>query len=151
MRYYDVTGSTATAVRAQMYQLGPVDHGQHEDAYTAWYINWRWPPGPGGCDLADVTVSDTITVTFPRWTPPAAASQALVADWVRYTHALATHEEGHVDFVVATLPAVKQAIESATCATADAAGNAVLDRIRQHDLAYDAATDHGATQGARFP
>ena len=65
--------------------------------------------------------------------------------------ALATHEKGHVDFVVATVPSILDALHKATCATANAAAHGGIARIRQHDIDYDAATNHGATQGARFP
>jgi hypothetical protein len=44
-----------------------------------------------------------------------------------------------------------RAIKGATCATANAAAERQLDLIRRHDVRYDAATQHGATQGARFP
>ena len=44
-----------------------------------------------------------------------------------------------------------RAIKGATCRSADAAAQAQLALIRKHDVSYDAATQHGATQGARFP
>jgi hypothetical protein len=46
---------------------------------------------------------------------------------------------------------VLEAIQDATCDTADAAATEVLDEIRQHDIDYDEETNHGETQGARFP
>jgi hypothetical protein len=52
---------------------------------------------------------------------------------------------------VARYPAVVRAIKRATCRSADAAGLKQLNLIRKHDAAYDEATQHGATQGARFP
>jgi predicted secreted Zn-dependent protease len=88
---------------------------------------------------------------MPRWVPPKTASPGLVAKWANYTHALAEHEKGHVDFVVANYRSVAKAIKSATCGTAETAAQAAIDPIRQHDIDYDVVTDHGATQGARFP
>jgi len=153
MIYYDVTGSTAQELRAQMSEDGPLsDDGHRFDARTNWYISWSWPGyGTRTCNLQDVTVTYRITVTFPHWVEPANPNPALVSRWSAYTQALATHEEGHVDFVVSHYQAVATAVKNATCLTADAAAQAALQPIRQHDLDYDAATNHGATQGATFP
>jgi predicted secreted Zn-dependent protease len=92
-----------------------------------------------------------IVVSFPRWTHPKAAPGSLVTAWARYSSALARHERGHVDYAVARYPAVVRAIRSATRRTANAAALRQLNLIRKHDVAYDKATQHGATQGARFP
>jgi hypothetical protein len=43
------------------------------------------------------------------------------------------------------------AIKNANCFTADPAAQAALVPLRKHDDEYDAITDHGRTQGARFP
>ena len=63
----------------------------------------------------------------------------------------ARHEQGHVDYAVNHRLAVLRAIRNATCSTANAAALRQLDLIRKHDVAYDKTTNHGATQGARFP
>ena len=62
----------------------------------------------------------------------------------RVTHIINTH--GHSDHT-----AGNEAIKAATCETAEAAATAALESLRQHDIDYDAATNHGQTQGARFP
>lgn len=153
IQYYDISGSTEGELRAEMDAQGPVGYdGYKGDATTKWFIDWNWPGyGTNSCDLIQATVSDQITVILPHWKPPANAPPALIAEWANYTRALAEHERGHVDFVVASIPSVLTAIKRATCATADAAAQAALEPIRQHDIDYDAATNHGATQGARFP
>jgi predicted secreted Zn-dependent protease len=149
---YTITGNTSAELRAQMDRLGPTATGQHWDAVESWYINWRWPTaGDGSCELSSATVSVTNTVTSPVWTPPPGVYPALVAAWSRYMLALATHEKGHVDLVIAGVPSVLDALHKATCGSANSAANAVLDQIRQRNADYDAATNHGATQGARFP
>ena len=83
--------------------------------------------------------------------PPEGVSPDLVAKWTKYTHALAQHEKGHVDFVVASISAVENAIKSATCETANTAGEVALAVIRKHDIDYDVDNRHGVGQGARFP
>ena len=153
MRYYDVTGTSTTELRSSMNAQGPSDAGgNHNDAFTTWNIDWTWPLSPDrSCILAGATITMVITVTFPRWMPPQGTSPALVAEWNAYQQALVEHESGHVTFVVATANDVLAAIKGASCTTAEAAAQAVVARIRQHDLDYDAATNHGFTQGAHFP
>jgi predicted secreted Zn-dependent protease len=151
--YYEISGATADQLRAQLNVLGPIgDDGYKADATTHWDIHWTWTTNSvSECQLATTTVSYQIQVIFPHWTPPQTASPELIAKWTNYTKALAEHEQGHVDFVVSSIPQLEAAIKGATCETANAAGQAVLSLIRRHDLEYDAATNHGATQGARFP
>ncbi len=154
MAYYDVGGVTAAQVRARLRLRAPKspDDGVRWDAYTHWEFHWNWPGyGTSSCSLARAKVTLSIVVSFPRWTHPKGAEPGLATAWARYSRALARHEKGHVDYAVARYPAVVRAIENATCRTANAAGAAQLKRIRKHDAAYDAATQHGATQGARFP
>jgi predicted secreted Zn-dependent protease len=153
MQYYDVTGTTAGELRGSINTQGPLDSGgRRNDALTMWNIDWTWPLNPdSSCILSGATINTTIAVTFPRWLPPAGASAALVQQWNTYEEALVTHESGHVTFVLATAPDVLAAIKGATCATAEAAAQAAVGRIRQHDIDYDTETNHGATQGARFP
>jgi predicted secreted Zn-dependent protease len=153
MQYYDITGATAEDLRASMDARGPVDgSGHRNDAFTAWDVRWTWPLHPDtSCILSGATITTSITVTFPRWLPPAEASASLIERWNAYESALVTHESGHVSFVVATAADVLAAIKGATCETAESAAQAVVARIRQHDIDYDAATNHGFTQGAHFP
>jgi predicted secreted Zn-dependent protease len=153
MVYYDVGGVTANQIRVRLDARAPTSpDGFRGDAYTRWQFRWNWPGyGRADCQLARATVTLSIVVSFPRWTRPASAPAALAADWARYSRALARHEQGHVDYAFAHYAAVVRAIKRATCRTANAAAVAQLGVIRRHDAAYDAATNHGATQGARFP
>ena len=151
--YYDISGATEADLRAQLNTFGPVGYdGYKGDSTTHWFIGWNWPGyGESSCQQSDVTLSYDIQVIFPRWTPPENTSPALVAKWVSYTRLLAEHEEGHVDFIMANYLSVAGAIKRATCESAEAAAQAALASLRQHDVDYDAATSHGETQGARFP
>ncbi len=145
---YDVSGSTESEIRAQLDAYRPNDH----DAYTQWSISWDWPGrGSAACRLAEAEVSYDIIVTFPRWTPTVDAAPELVAKWNGYLHALALHENPHIDNVVAHFPAIVAAINGSTCLAAEAAARMVLQQMRQFDSQYDHDTDHGRTQGARFP
>ena len=153
MVYYAVGGTTPAQIRARLNARAPASpDGFHGDAFTRWSFRWRWPGSADGrCRVNEATVTLQIAVSFPRWTHPKAASAAVAAAWARYARALARHEQGHVDYALAHYPAVVRAIRHATCRTAAAAVQRQLDVISRHDVAYDAATQHGATQGARFP
>lgn len=151
--FYDISGSTEEDLRAQLDTLGPVGYdGYKGDATTEWFIHWDWPGyGTSSCDLSAAEISYDIKVVFPRWTPNENTSPDLITKWANYTRLLAEHEKGHVDSVLENFPSVVNAIKAATCETADAAGTELLQQIRQFDVDYDAATQHGASQGARFP
>lgn len=153
MRYYAVGGTTPAQIRARLNARAPASpDGFHGDAFTRWSFRWQWPASADGrCRVSEATVTLRIEVSFPRWTHPKRASAAVAAAWARYTRALARHEQGHVDYARARYAAVVRAIRGATCGTANAAAEQQLALIRRHDVAYDAATRHGATQGARFP
>ncbi len=145
---YEVSGSTESEIRAQLDAYRPNEY----DADTRWYMHWNWPGrGSAECRLAEAEVSYDITVAFPRWTPTADASPELVAKWNGYLHALALHENAHIDNIVSRFPAVVAAIKGSTCLSAQEAAKTVVQQIRQFDSQYDFNTQHGQTQGARFP
>ena len=151
--YYDVKGSTETELRDQLNALAPTaPDGTRGDALTLWYVRWTWDGyGTEDCDLRSASATYDIRVTMPRWAPPSNASPALVEKWNRYILALAGHEKGHVDNVIANLPVVINAIRRATCSTAEARAQEILAGMRQNDVNFDASTNHGETQGAKFP
>ncbi len=152
--YYDVSGDDARAVRVSMNAVRPKDmhDGKPVDALTRWYVAWHWPLGPDGdCDLARVTVSFRATVLLPRLVGPGTQDAALAPAWHRYMTALMTHEAGHVRHAYEHTGDVAAALRQSRCATANKAGADMIRALAQYDIDYDAATHHGATQGARFP
>ena len=145
LEFYDLQGATAVDVVQSMVENAPSDGNLQHAAQTHWEVVWRYPAGPDdapeACDL------DVLT-EFPRWDPPADANPADVAEWYRYTSALAGHETEHVALIgdlAGTIPAVMAASD---CAHADAAGQAVLDTIRDANRDLDTHTRDGATEGA---
>jgi len=153
MIFYDIYGSTEAELRKQLDAKQPVGYdGYRGDATTSWDIRWNWPGrGKNICDLSAATVTLAVRVTLPRWMPPQNASPELVTKWTQYVQAVAAHEKNHVNSVITRYKSVEPAIKSATCQTAEAAAQAALVPIRQFDIDYDAATNHGETEGARFP
>ncbi len=126
--------------------------GYKGDSTTSWYITWHWATDQSGaCQMDQAVVSYEITVIFPRWKPPEGTPAQLLARWEQYTTALIMHEKGHVDLVVRSVPKVAEAVKGAPCNEANAVGEMMLAEIRKREVEYDAITNHGATQGARFP
>src|SRR5438034_11708212 len=97
-QYYDIDGSSAGALRNQINRLGPKDEsGESKDALTVWSVESAYAAAQRGdsCVLRDVKVTLDVTVTLPRWKPPATATAQLVRTWQTYLKAVRVHEAGH--------------------------------------------------------
>lgn len=154
MIYYTITGSTANELRQEMSKLGPLDpdDGLHYDARTDWYISWTWPGyGKGECDLMQTSINYDIKVTVPLWKLPSDIDPGLVDRWNHYMNNLMLHEQGHVNIILNHYLKVKEAIQAATCDTAEEAAQEAANELRVLHQEYDKQTGHGKTQGAVFP
>lgn len=154
MIYYTITGSTANELRQEMSKLGPLDpdDGLHYDARTDWYISWTWPGyGKSECDLMQTSINYDIKVTVPLWKPPSDIDPGLVDRWNHYMNNLMLHEQGHVNIILNHYLKVKEAIQAATCDTAEEAAQEAANELRVLHQEYDKQTGHGKTQGAVFP
>ncbi|HJP97042.1 MAG TPA: DUF922 domain-containing Zn-dependent protease [Rhodanobacteraceae bacterium] len=160
--YYDVAGNTANALRRQLNEKGPLgESGKRFDAYTHWYVNWRYRyrPTATGCEFTNVTVSVTGTITLPRRVDESQAPELLEQDWNHYLAALHLHEHGHYVHgldAAREIEALGRSFHAAgDCGTFVADFNrrarAITDRYAAMDKTYDRDTDHGRTQGAVFP
>lgn len=150
--FYDLSGATPVDVVESLVAAAPVETNIRHAAQTRWEVVWRYPAGPDdhpeACDLSTVDVHVDVVTDFPRWTPPPEAAPADVAEWMRYSAALADHEAEHVQRIedlAGTLPGVLRASD---CAHADAEGQRVLDAIRAANTELDVRTRDGATEGA---
>jgi Bacterial protein of unknown function (DUF922) len=144
--------AAAAQIRARVAAGAPSSpDGFDSDAFTRWKHSRR-RPGPAAvrCGASEASVTLQIDLSFPLWTPPVTASLAVAAGSAGSIRAPACHEQGHADDVRAHYPAVVRAIRGSACRTANAAGDRELDLIPRHDVACDAATHHGALQGAPF-
>jgi predicted secreted Zn-dependent protease len=149
---YDVAGRDAAALQAAL------PDGFHGLARWDVTYSYRVAPTPQGtCRVTGVRTAMTGRLTVPRWTDEAQAAPALRAAWTRYLDALMRHEDGHLDTGHALARALHQDIGAATgpdCKTLradiDHRAERLIDDHQARDRRYDAETDHGATQGARF-
>jgi predicted secreted Zn-dependent protease len=152
--YYDVSGTDAPSLRASLNALGPRDGHDHlhVDALSTWRISWFWPTAADGtCDLSQAEVRFAATVLLPRIAAGSALHPVLAREWQDYLAALKLHEAGHVRHAYEHSGDVAAAIRDSTCKDAGSAAQAVIKDLVRFDIAYDAATRHGATQGAVFP
>ncbi len=162
VEHYDISGSTPADLRREMSAKGPQGAGGRRfDGYTRWHVSWRYQYSnkTGGCAIASVTTSAKVTITLPRWTNEGSAGGSTRQQWARYLATLEEHEQGHrrngidaaneVDRAIAAMPPAGSC--DALGANANALGMSILQKYNQRDLDYDRDTNHGATQGARFP
>lgn len=149
MDYYSVSGSTVADLRNSLDSQHPVSGF---DGNTHWHVSWNWPGyGSPDCDLQSAKLDTAITVTLPRWNPPRDASTELILQWKHYLGSLAFHEQGHVQLARQGFARMQQVLHDADCGNAEARLQGVMQIMHEADRRYDADTDHGTRQGARFP
>ncbi len=159
--YYAIVGTSERELRQQMHRFGPKDSGGAYDAYTRWYVRWRYDYKQDGnqCDIARVATSVEVTFTLPDWKNFREAPNELQHKWRSYMRALKEHEDGHKAIGVAAAAEIEEAIaampSAASCAdlsrNANAIGERIINKRRLQEREYDVHTQHGATQGAVFP
>ena len=157
--YYDIHGRTFEEVRADMHRLGPKVDGTTFVGETRSPMRWSWhmeTMGASSCSIRDVSVVVNAQITLPRWTAPPDTEPGLVAEWKRFIAALETHEAGHKDISAKAAHEIIEKLHSVTgpCSTISARANdiahAIVERAHEEQLAYDAETRHGYTQGTAF-
>ncbi len=159
--FYDVRGSTAAEVRNKLNALGHKStDGKTFDGLTESQISWRFTRRSTGYGCAMDSVNTTVNVTFtmPQWVDRYSAPQDVRLQWDAYYEALRRHEEGHKEIAVQGAREIEQALltmSARDCAQLDAQANAkghqILELVRARQRQYDARTEHGKTQGAKFP
>jgi len=159
-QYYDIDGASAGALRDQIHRLGPKDEsGKSQDALTVWSLEWAYSTAPqdAGCALKDVRVTLNVSVTLPRWTPPATASAQLRQSWQTYLQNVKRHEAGHraiAEGNARDLTAALVALRGPTCDQVWSEASRTAEKIvadgRATNRDYDARTKHGQTQGVEL-
>jgi predicted secreted Zn-dependent protease len=132
------------------------ENGRVYYGHTQWWVSWtfHWHQQPSGrCAITNVSVEVKTRMQLPELLAAPAADRAR---FERFLPRLRLHEEGHRDHGLAAAAEVDRRLatlpEMASCAqleaTANAAGQSVIDGYAARDRQYDAATEHGKTQGA---
>ena len=160
--YYQVEGSTAEDIWADVIAKSPVKHNvkQHV-AYTRWRVNWQfwWYDHGSSCEISKVKTKLDVTYTLPRLKQNASTPQSVTAHWGKYYAALLDHEQGHKGLgVKAAIEIENQLLNMGprhSCEQleldANTMGRNVIDKYSQQEKEYDRSTNHGLNTGAVFP
>ncbi|HTM64079.1 MAG TPA: DUF922 domain-containing Zn-dependent protease [Gammaproteobacteria bacterium] len=156
--YYAVYGATANQLRDEMRTKGPLgDDGVRYDAYTRYYVKWRFTYQKAGHNCAIRTVNVTLDTKYdyPEWRGYADASPQMRQNWDNYITKLKAHERGHavngwncaneIDSMLTQLQPMDN------CGILGKSANdkayAILNKYKNEDVDYDKTTDHGRVQG----
>jgi predicted secreted Zn-dependent protease len=152
---YPVKGNSYDSLVRSLAANGP--KGYH--GMAAWNISYHHTVIPEGKlrRFDNVRLKIVGEILMPKWTDEATAPPALQQRWQAYYAALQQHEEGHVQHGNELAALVREKFFGVTdfaCNQAEAVAKAEFDRVynnlKLRDKEYDARTQHGATQGARF-
>lgn len=163
VEYYDVRGQTHDAIARSLRRDAPrsLDGFQGQANFVfSWTYNYR-PAGerhdPGLCEVVNAKVAIDIVITLPRHRRIAEAPDELEAFWNRYATAMEAHERNHArDFVAvgSRIPAALDGLIAPCRAIEDTANARGMDFVAMAQKMaddYDAATNHGETEGTVFP
>ena len=153
---YAIRGTSATELIGQMRSLGPNSFWAWTQARYDWRYQYR--QSAGLCHIASVDVTETITVTLPRWANREAGKSCLRTEWDNMLARLTEHEMGHVSRWSGTRERIRAALLAtppassceATGKAAKEAGNAEIRRTQMLQDAYDRQTNHGLATGVRL-
>ena len=151
---YTVRGESVGDVRTDISSKQP---SKGFDGRTTWNVRWkfRYLPRDAGCAIVGIEVKLDVVIVVPRLET---GNEELAESFAAYSRALMEHEMGHADTarnVARRIDAGIAAMTAATCPDlvkkANDLGYATVREGNADDVAYDARTGHGDTQGARWP
>lgn len=159
--YYDVAGSSDNELRAAINTRRPKDSdGVQHDAVTNWDVRWTYRSATGaqGCTLTSLSTRLEVVTIMPRWSTRQAGTM-LEQRWNAFVAALERHETEHLQISLRAAQRIHERLSSLDAArtcplleeSINSTGQALLDQFRAEDKEYDRRTQHGASQGARFP
>lgn len=161
--YYDVDGASSKEIREHLNRSGPTNGYEHHhfDAVTHWSVRWQFTSKRtgAGCEVASVSTAVDVTYSFPRLSSGSSAPADVRHAFARYLERLLVHEKGHakngIDIARRIEAGIRGLPAAPTCETlneiANSLGHSLIKEANRLDIEYDARTDHGRTQGARFP
>jgi predicted secreted Zn-dependent protease len=160
--YYEIKGREAKELRRQMTQHGSTwSDGKKYDSVTSWHVKWDYERERSmqSCSAEAFQATAEITIRYPKWVRTDDAPQELADKWDGYLAGLIVHEKGHRDMVVEAVEdltrVVAQLPAAPTCAELDRRVRSLcherMAKLNEESKEYDAATLHGAEQGAVFP
>ena len=161
---YGVTGRTLDELSRSLEAQAipdPNDKSGRYYAQTEWYLSshWSYQSTARGCEVENGSVTLTMTMTLPILSSTAGMAPSVLKRWTTFVGNTITHEKGHVKLNLQDARNYQRDLgnfpPAPNCATTGQELTDLFDRatstIRRDNIDYDAATNHGATQGAVFP
>jgi predicted secreted Zn-dependent protease len=160
--YYEVGGCCEKDIQCDLKQKCiKWNDGKKYDSVTSWKVRWDYgyDRAPQTCSVDSFRVTVAISFRLPKWSRPGDAPRNLIDKWDSYMKNLVTHENGHRDMAVEAAAELSRAVAdlppALTCAEIDREvqklSSARMMKLKEDEKEYDAATNHGYTQGAVFP
>jgi predicted secreted Zn-dependent protease len=160
--YYEVGGSCEKDLQCEMNQKSiKWNDGKKYDSVTSWKVKWDYgyDRAPRTCSADAFRVTVAITFRLPKWARAGDAPQQLVDKWDSYMKNLLAHENGHRDMAVEAAADLSRAVaELPPALSCDELDRQVqkmcrarMKELKEDEVEYDTATNHGYTQGAVFP
>lgn len=163
---YEVRGRNVRDVRKAMNEKGPLNGklNRRFDARTDWEVNWKYQydgelAKQGVYRLSKWQIDLKVNVIMPKWQNAAEALPFERRSWQVYMARLKLHEDGHVKLAERTAVALNESFSTIGFYTSKTKLEAaikersgkILRKYSGHHVDYDRRTQHGKTQGARFP
>lgn len=159
--YYAVHGANPQEIRTDINRARQDNGNGAHDGSTRWDIKWtyRYNQRNNLYVVSSFKLDTQITIRLPQWTPPPNADPGLVKQWNEYLRALRQHEYGHAEHGTQAAKEISdrvKAIEpfktkSDLQPALEEISRGTIDKFKKVDEEYDAQTNHGLKQGARFP
>jgi predicted secreted Zn-dependent protease len=153
--YYEITGSTPSALRDSIDANGPdsewagPDIAAQVDARLEYGFEFDEDP-LGGCQIRTAAgvapIWFTYEVTLPHWSGLPDAPQATVTWWAAELTAIARHERRHIEIYEAYLPRLTDAIVDGGCSTVSDEIETLIDLASIDNCAFDLA-EYGYAAG----
>jgi len=160
--YYKFTGGTVNEMRRSLNRNGIRQGSMVYHGFANYWIRWRFNPKmqDGKCHMASVDLEVKNVLTLPRWSKPwfSKVDKKAETKLKKYLKALDYHERGHEkisnDGAKTMYAALTKIPPENNCNAllnkANQLARQYMTKIAHKQRAYDAATDHGRTQGAYF-
>ena len=127
-------------------------------ANTNWTTRWAYPSSRAtsiGCEAQYPMVTLDIRFVMPRLVSDSAVSTEDRFEWLRFTHSLWAHEEGHALRGVRAAAEMRDSLQHMHTESCAALSPSIAEAVRKVlakytllQASYDERTQHGARQGA---
>ena len=161
---YQIKGRNQYDLRKAMNAKGPVnaDTGKRFDARTDWKLGWKYKYSKNSENLYKLSshsIQVTATIHFPEWADMKAGNPQTQRLWLVYIHSLKRHEMGHVELAQRAGKVLSERLSqlgtfNSRLEIEEAIKKKAEEITRIHQALhqdYDRRTNHGKSEGARFP